>query len=108
VGKGAGAGAAVSVITSGTNSPLTIDAAGSGTITLAGTSTGNVIVGSKLATFTMPSAAGITGAGTGTNGILITNPKNTTNATVSGTPVTVQVTIGATPYYFLVYPTSTT
>ncbi len=53
VGKGAGNGAAVSVITSGTNSPLTIDAAGSGTISLATVSTGAIVLGA---------ATGVTGA----------------------------------------------
>lgn len=48
VGKAAGSGAAVSVITSGTNSPLTIDSAGSGTITIAGTSTGAITLGTAV------------------------------------------------------------
>lgn len=39
----AAGGVAISAITSGTNEPLTIDAAGSGTITLGGTSTGAII-----------------------------------------------------------------
>lgn len=41
-GAAAAGGVAVSAITSGTNENLTIDAAGSGTITLAGTSTGAI------------------------------------------------------------------
>jgi len=40
----AAGGLAVSVITSGTNENLKIDAAGSGTITLGGTSTGNIVL----------------------------------------------------------------
>lgn len=43
-GAAAASGVAVATISSGTNENLTIDAKGSGTITLAGTSTGNVIV----------------------------------------------------------------
>lgn len=43
-GAAAAGGAAVAVISSGTNENLTVDAKGSGTITLAGTSTGNVVV----------------------------------------------------------------
>lgn len=43
-GLAAGNGAEVSVITSGTNSPLKIDAAGSGAITIGGTSTGRVTI----------------------------------------------------------------
>lgn len=120
-GLGAGNGAEVSVITSGTNAPLTIDAAGSGTITIAGTSTGAVTITpattitgaltqTGLATFTngivIASAKKITGAGTGANGLIIANPKNAAAATMSGTAKTVEISIGGTPYYFLVYPTA--
>ncbi len=120
-GLAAGNGAGVKVITSGTNAPLTIDAAGSGTITIAGTSTGAVTITpattitgaltqTGLATFTngiaIASAKKITGAGTGANGIIIDNPKNTTALTMSGTARTVEIAIGGTPYYFLVYPTA--
>lgn len=45
-GLAAGSGVQVSTITTGTNAPLTIDAAGSGTVTIAGTSTGNITLGS--------------------------------------------------------------
>ena len=41
-GAAAAAGAAISVLSTGTNEPLTIDAKGSGTITLGGTSTGAI------------------------------------------------------------------
>lgn len=34
------------------------------------------------------------------------NPKNSANTAVSGTPRTVELDIGGTPYYFLAYPTS--
>jgi hypothetical protein len=102
VGKGAGAGAAVSVITSGTNSPLTIDAAGSGTITIGGTSTGAVILPAAI---TIASAATITGTGTGANGIILKNLKNAAASALSGTNVDIQILIGSTPYYFTVYPT---
>lgn len=43
-GAAATSGVAVAAISSGTNENLTVDAKGSGTITLAGTSTGNVVV----------------------------------------------------------------
>ena len=63
-GAAAGSGAAVKVITSGTNAPLTIDAAGSGTITIAGTSTGAITM-TRATTFTngitLGSAKAITG-----------------------------------------------
>lgn len=47
-GNAAASGVAISAITSGTNENLTIDAAGSGTITINGTATGAVIIGSSL------------------------------------------------------------
>lgn len=43
-GAAAAGGVAVAAISSGTNEAMTIDAKGSGTITIAGTSTGNVVV----------------------------------------------------------------
>lgn len=45
----AGSGIAVSVLSSGTNENLTLDAKGSGTITLNGIGTGNIITGATLA-----------------------------------------------------------
>lgn len=43
VGNAAGSGAALAVISSGTNENATIDAKGSGTLTFGGTSTGNIV-----------------------------------------------------------------
>lgn len=114
-GLAAGNGVAVSTITTGTNAPLIIDAAGSGTIGIGTVSTGVVTIKpattvTGLATFTggivIASAKKITGAGTGANGLIIDNPKNTTALTMSGTAKTVEIAIGGTPYYFLVYPTA--
>ena len=106
-GAAAGSGAAVSVITSGTNAPLTIDAAGSGTITVGGTSTGAITL-TRATTFTngitLGSAKAITGS-TGANGFVLTNPKNAAAGTLSGTALNVEISIGGTPYYFAVYPT---
>ncbi len=45
-GLAAGNGVKLSAITTGTNAPLTLDAAGSGTLTIAATSTGNITLGS--------------------------------------------------------------
>ncbi len=103
VGGAAGSGAAVSVITSGTNSPLTIDAAGSGTITIGGTSTGAVILPAAI---TIASGATITGSGTGTSGIIINNLWNESAKTLSGTQLTVKIKIGGTDYFWLVSPTA--
>lgn len=43
-GAATGAGVAIAAIDSGTNTPLSIDAKGSGAITLGGTSTGNIVL----------------------------------------------------------------
>ena len=81
-GAAAGAGVAVSAISSGTNENLTIDAKGSGTITLGGTSTGNVVlnhavlgtpVSGTLTNATgLPVSTGISGLGTGVATFLAT------------------------------------
>lgn len=60
-GKAAAAGCALSVISSGTNEALTIDAKGSGTITLGGTSTGAITL-TRAATCS--ATLGVTGAAT--------------------------------------------
>lgn len=102
VGLDAGSGAKVSVITSGTNAPLLIDAAGSGTISIGSVSTGAVILPAAI---TVASAATISGAGTGANGIILKNLKNAAASALSGTQLDIQIIIGSTPYYFTVYPT---
>lgn len=61
-GAAAAGGCAVSVVTSGTNENLTVDAAGSGTVTLAGTSTGNVVVGASKLTVA-PASGNLSSAG---------------------------------------------
>lgn len=119
-GLAAGNGAGIATITTGTNAPLTIDAAGSGVITIAGTSTGRVTITpvttitgaltqTGLATFTngvvIASAKGVTGAGTGANGFLIKNPKNAAATALTGTQLDVEIDIGGVPYHFTVYPT---
>lgn len=52
-------------------------------------------------------AKGITFTGTGANGGVLTNLKNAAAASLSGTQRTVEISIGGTPYYFLVSPTAT-
>ncbi len=44
-------------------------------------------------------------AGTGANGIILTNPKNAVASALSGTQLDVEIDIGGTPYHFTVYPT---
>ena len=71
-GLAAGNGAGIKVITSGTNAPLTIDAAGSGTIAIGATSTGvvtvtpatNFVAGvANLSATSVPASAGAVAAG---------------------------------------------
>lgn len=103
-GAAAAAGVAVTAISSGTNENLTIDAKGSGTLTLNGTATGAVVLPS---TVNVASAATIAGLGTGTNGVVLKNLKNQATGTLSGTQKAVVIDIGGVPYYFLVSPTIT-
>lgn len=39
--------------------------------------------------------------------VKIVNPENQADGTLGGTPLLVKVTVGATPYYFKIYPTVT-
>ena len=66
---------------------------------------GNLTLTSGTITLTANNSV-ITCTGTGANGMLLTNLANSANTTVSGTAKTVEIMIGATPYYFLVYPTT--
>lgn len=113
-GAAAAGGVAISVLSSGTNENLTIDAKGSGTVTINGTATGAVtITPATTITGALTSSGGIVvasakkieGAGTGTNGIILKNLKNAAAGTLSGTALNVEIDIGGTPYYFAVYPT---
>lgn len=113
-GAAATGGVAVKVISSGTNEPLTIDAKGSGTVTIAGTSTGAVtitpattITGALTSTggIVVGSAKKIEGAGTGANGIILKNLKNAAASSLSGTQKDIEIDIGGVAYYFTVYPT---
>lgn len=61
----AGGGLAVSTISSGTNENLTVDAKGSGSITIGGTSTGNVVAAT---------GGGSVGVGTATPGARLDAP----------------------------------
>jgi hypothetical protein len=65
-GAAAAGGMALSVTSSGTNENLTIDAKGSGTITLGGTSTGNIVVPRSI-TQTLSTTGGLTNTITNSN-----------------------------------------
>lgn len=95
-----------STITASNVTSITTNLSLSGTLAVGGATT---LSGTTLASdnITVASAKGIVGAGTGANGILITNPKNAAAGTLSGTALNVEINIGGTPYYFAVYPTKT-
>lgn len=99
-GAAAAAGVALAVISSGTNEALTLDAKGSGTITLGGTSTGAITLGRAT---TISGNTGVTGTGTvtstsasalavGANGA--TNPVLKVNANTASVATGIEV-IGA-------------
>lgn len=50
-------------------------------------------------------AKGITFTGTGANGGVLKNLKNSAATALSGTQKDIEIDIGGTPYYFTVYPT---
>lgn len=117
VGAAAAGGVAVAAISSGTNESLTIDAKGSGTTTINGTATGGITLGraTTITTgdLTITSGSIIVSAnakqlsftGTGANGGVLKNLKNAAASGLSGTQLDVEILIGATPYFFTVYPT---
>lgn len=66
--KAAASGLALAVISSGTNENLTVDALGTGTITVGGTSTGNIILSRAATAVSIAATAAITSSGA-TSGI---------------------------------------
>ena len=79
-GAAAASGLALAVISSGTNENLTLDAKGSGTISLGSVSTGNVLVGSGLL---VDGGTGGLGYGTGVGGTVTQITSRTTGVTLS-------------------------
>lgn len=88
----AAAGLAVAVISSGTNENLTIDAKGSGTISLNVTGTGNVVLGRAATGVSLAVTAGLTSSGstgagigyaTGAGGTVTQATDRTTGVTLS-------------------------
>lgn len=101
----AAAGLAVSTISSGTNENLTVDAKGSGTLTLNGTATGNVVLGAaatgvSLAVTGALSSSGTAGIGyaTGAGGTVTQLTNRSTGVTInkiSGTITTNNASLAA-------------
>lgn len=108
VGAAAAGGVAVTTISSGTNEAMTIDAKGSGTLTLNGTATGNVVFGAAAvgnSSIKSIHATGGIGYATGAGGTVTQASSRTTGVTintVSGNIVLVSAAGSATPFSFTV------
>jgi hypothetical protein len=104
----AAGGIALAAVSSGTNENLTIDAKGSGTITLGGTSTGNIVASRTLAGaagITSSSATAGVGYATGAGGAVTQATSRTTGVTlntVCGAITLVSAAGSATPATFTV------
>lgn len=80
-GAAAASGVAVSAISSGTNENLTLDAKGSGTLTLNGTATGNIVLGAAM--------TGVSASYTGGSTVLSgTSVPASAGAVAAGKPIT--------------------
>jgi hypothetical protein len=96
---------------------LTVDAKGSGTVTINGTATGGITLGTATTvtagdlTLTdgdlilTANASLISFTGTGANGGVLKNLKNAAASNLSGTQKDIEIDIGGAPYYFTAYPT---
>lgn len=87
-GGASGGTAAIAVIDTGTNTPLTIDAKGSGVVALAGTSTGNVTSGAAM----VITSAGATSLAVGPSGS--TNPAFTVDSSTASAKSGIKFTAG--------------
>lgn len=94
----AASGVAISVLSSGTNENLTVDAKGSGTVTVNGTATGNVVLsratgvsGALTVTSTSPNALSVGAAGATNSAFKV---DNSTSSQAAGLKVTGAVTGG--------------
>ncbi len=70
-----------------------------------GTSDTQTLTNKTLTAPTITSGSSIVGAGTGSNGFVLKNLKNSSASALSGTQKDIEIDIGGTPYYFTVYPT---
>jgi hypothetical protein len=116
-GGASGAGVALTALSSSTNEALTLDAKGSGGVTVNSTATGAVTLGraTTITTgdFTVTNGniivtainKGLSFTGTGTSGGVLTNLYNTTNTTLGGTQKDIKILIGTVPFYFTTYQT---
>lgn len=101
-GAAAASGVALAVVSSGTNESLTVNAKGSGTITLQSSGTGNVLCGTSLL---VTGATKALGYGTGSGGAVTQASSRTTGVTVnagSGAITLVSAAGSTTPATFTV------
>jgi hypothetical protein len=102
------------IVSSGANANATRTVTGQ-TITVTNTGTTSTNIGLSLsasgattnhALYFPTNASIIHAVGTGANGLVLSNLKNSTNTSATGTAITIEISIGGTPYYFLAYPTT--
>jgi hypothetical protein len=91
----AASGVALSVISSGTNENLTIDAKGSGTISLNVTGTGNIVLGRAATGVSLAVTGAVTSSGTAGIGYATGAGGTVTQATSKATGVTLNKVTGA-------------
>ncbi len=72
---------------------------------IVGTTNSQTLTSKTFTAPTITSGSYIAGAGTGSNGFLLKDLKNSTASGLSGTQKDIQIYIGGVPYYFTVYPT---
>lgn len=102
------------IVSSGANANASRTATGQ-TIAVTNTGTTSTNIGLSLsasgattnnALYFPTNASRIHALGTGANGLVLSNLKNSTNTSATGTSITIEISIGGTPYYFLAYPTT--
>jgi hypothetical protein len=94
-GAAAASGLAIAAISSGTNENVTIDAKGSGTLTLNGTATGNIVLGRAATGVSLAATGAVTSSGTAGVGYATGAGGTVTQGTNRTTGVTLNKTTGA-------------
>ncbi len=72
---------------------------------VAGTTNTQTLTLKTLTAPTITSGSSIVGAGTGANGFVLKNLKNSSASGLSGTQKDIEIDIGGVPYFFTCYPT---